>query len=92
VITRVSKVGDICGQSILKIDETELIPFSRTTLHLTEEQEIYNKTYLNMVKLVLDTPYFYFSYTYDLTHTLQSLYNAGPDFVTKSLFERVNLF
>jgi len=90
VITKISKVGHIYGQSILRIEETEIIPFSRTTLHLTEEQVQYNTSYLNMIKTVLDSPYFYFSYTYDLTHTLQSLYNAGPDFMTKSLFERVS--
>ncbi|CAG2113933.1 unnamed protein product, partial [Medioppia subpectinata] len=90
VITKVSKVGEIYGQSVMKIDETEIIPFSRTTLHLTEDQNQYNKSYLNMIKTVLDSPYFYLSYTYDLTHTLQSLYNCGPDFMSKSLFERAD--
>ena len=90
VITKVSKVGEIYGQSVYKIEETEIIPFSRTTLHLTEDQIQFNKSYLAMIKTVLDTPYFYFSYTYDITHTLQSLYNSGPDFTSKSLFERVS--
>lgn len=85
-------MGEIYGQSIYKIEETEIIPFSRTTLHLTEDQIQYNKSYLNMIRMVLDTPYFYFSYTFDITHTLQSLYNSGPDFMTKSLFERVSHF
>ena len=83
-------MGEIYGQSILKVEETEIIPFSRTTLHLTEDQIQFNKSYVSMVKTVLDTPYFYFSYTYDITHTLQSLYNSGPDFTSKSLFERVS--
>lgn len=83
-------MGEIYGQTIFKIEETEIIPFSRTTLHLTEEQNRFNKSYLNMVKTVLDTPYFYFSYTFDITHSLQNLYNSGPEFTTKSLFERVS--
>ncbi|CAG2176771.1 unnamed protein product, partial [Oppiella nova] len=90
VITRVSIVGKIYGHEVFKIDETEIIPFSRTTLHLTEDQIQYNKSYLSMVKTVLDSPYFYLCYTYDLTHTLQSLYNCGPDFTSKSYFERAD--
>ena len=92
VITKVSKVGEIYGQTILRVEETEIIPFSRTNLHLTEDQNRFNKSYLNMVKTVLDTPYFYFSYTFDITHSLQNLYNSGPEFTTKSLFERVSYF
>lgn len=43
-----------------------------------------------MVKSVLNTPYFYFSYTYDLSHSLQRIYNNGLSFVNKSLFERAD--
>lgn len=86
------KVGDIYGQAIYQIDETDIIPYNRTTLHLTEDQVQYNKAYLTMVRQVLDTPYFYFSYTYDLTHTLQRLYFSGPDFMSNSPLQRVSKF
>lgn len=89
VITSCSKAGDIFGSHVWKVEDTEIIPYSRTTLHLTEEQIQFNSTYLSMVKSVLRTEHFYFSSTYDLTHSLQRIYNAGPDFVTKSLFDRV---
>lgn len=33
-----------------------------------------------MINQTLNTPFFYFSYTYDLTHTLQRLSAMGPNF------------
>lgn len=34
-----------------------------------------------MVKQVLATPSLYFSYTYDLTESLQRLYSNGPEYL-----------
>ena len=40
---------------------------------------------------VLSMDGFYFSTTYDLTHTLQRLSNTSPQFQEMSLLERVSL-
>ncbi|KAF8781883.1 phosphatidylinositol-3-phosphatase SAC1-like [Argiope bruennichi] len=90
VITKKSSVGSINGQSIWRIEETDVIPYARTMLHLNEDQVQYNKQYLSMVDAVLTTPYFYFSYTYDLSHTLQRLHNTSPDFVQMPIFQRAD--
>lgn len=90
VVTRASKMGDLLGQPIMRIEETDLIPFSKTTLHLTEKQIELNNQYLAMVKAVLDTPYFYYSLTYDLTHSLQTIFTEGPNLMSKNLFQRVS--
>ncbi|XP_054715985.1 phosphatidylinositol-3-phosphatase SAC1-like [Uloborus diversus] len=90
VITKKSIVGDVCGQAIWRIEDTDVIPYARTMLHLTDEQSQYNKSYLSMVQSVLKTPYFYFSYTYDLSHTLQRLHNTSPDFLQMPLFQRAD--
>lgn len=42
-----------------------------------------------MMKNVLETPYMYFSYDYDLTHTMQRLYNTSPEFI-KVAFSYLN--
>ena len=42
-----------------------------------------------MAQNALQTKGFYFSYTYDLTHSTQRLYNTTPDFGQLPLFERV---
>lgn len=41
-----------------------------------------------MLRTTLDTPFFYFSYTYDLTHTLQRLHSMPPEFLQMGLLER----
>ena len=43
-----------------------------------------------MIELVLRTEAFYFSYSYDLTHTLQRLQTSPTDFSSKSLIERAD--
>lgn len=40
-----------------------------------------NRVYVSMVDSILATPYFYFSYSYDITHSLQRLHNTSPDFL-----------
>ena len=44
-----------------------------------------------MMNHVLSMDGFYFSTTYDLTHTLQRLSNTSPEFQEMSLLERVSL-
>lgn len=48
--------------------------------------------YLNMVKQTFNTPYYYFSYTYDLTHTMQRIYNASGSFLNVRIFNNLKLF
>lgn len=43
-----------------------------------------------MINHVLSVDGFYFSTTYDLTHTLQRLSNTSPEFQEMSLLERVS--
>ena len=38
MVKRRAKVGEIGGKSIWKVLETELLPYNKTTLHLTELQ------------------------------------------------------
>ena len=50
----------------------------------------FNKHFTEMLSLVLSTPSFYFSYTFDITHSLQWLAeNATPQFAQTSLLSRV---
>uniref|UniRef100_A0A8C2SGZ9 Phosphatidylinositol-3-phosphatase SAC1 n=1 Tax=Capra hircus TaxID=9925 RepID=A0A8C2SGZ9_CAPHI len=49
-----------------------------------------NKTFLAMMNHVLSMDGFYFSTTYDLTHTLQRLSNTSPEFQEMSLLERAD--
>lgn len=88
LVKRRSKVGTLNRQTIWKLEEIDLVPYSRSTTSLTAEQKVYNDKYVAMVHQVFTTPYFYFSYSYDLTHTLQRLYYTAEDFLQMSLNER----
>nr|XP_006811772.1 PREDICTED: phosphatidylinositide phosphatase SAC1-like [Saccoglossus kowalevskii] len=90
VIMKKVKVGEIDSQTIWKVEETEMIPYKRSTGHLTEDQIQDNKIYESMTKLVLDLPGYYFSTTYDLTHSLARLHNTSPEFLSMSLHERAD--
>ncbi|KAL3860478.1 hypothetical protein ACJMK2_010600 [Sinanodonta woodiana] len=90
VITKKQKVGEVNGHTIWKVLETEIHSYKRTMLHLTEQQNRDNSIYLSMVDSVLKTESYYFSTTYDLTHTLQRLYNTSPDFLSMPLHERAD--
>lgn len=59
-------------------------------LHLNENQREQNDNYLSMIKTILDTPYLYFSYSYDITHTLQRLHSMSPEQLGQSLLERAD--
>lgn len=91
VVTQRELIGYIAGHAIWRVAKTELIPFSTNILHLNAEQAADNNTYIQMIEQVLATPYLYFSYSYDLTHSLQRLHDFAPDvWRNKSLFERAD--
>ncbi|XP_046738405.1 phosphatidylinositol-3-phosphatase SAC1 isoform X1 [Diprion similis] len=91
VITDAERVGTIAGHQVFKLVSTEIIPYMRSLLHLNEKQISNNTTYLEMIKSVLNTPHFYFSYTYDLSHTMQRLHNTTPEFLQMPIHERADL-
>lgn len=90
IATHRELVGYIAGHGVWRLAGTQLIPYFRSTLHLSPEQLKDNVDYVNMIELVLSTPYYYFSYTYDITHTLQRLHTITPDFMVQSLLERAD--
>ncbi|KAJ1527310.1 hypothetical protein ONE63_008829 [Megalurothrips usitatus] len=90
VILGKKHIGTINGQPVFQVTETEVISYSRTLLHLTENQMADNKMYVSMLEHALSSPFLYFSYTYDLTHTLQRLHNITPEFLKMALHERAD--
>uniref|UniRef100_A0A914C120 Phosphatidylinositol-3-phosphatase SAC1 n=1 Tax=Acrobeloides nanus TaxID=290746 RepID=A0A914C120_9BILA len=91
VIKRAELVGTINNSEIYHITETDIIPYKKTTLHLTERQAWFNRHFLEMIHLVLATGGFYYSTTFDLTHSLQWLSeSATPTFKQLPMIERAN--
>ncbi|RUS70045.1 hypothetical protein EGW08_022194 [Elysia chlorotica] len=90
LITQRQSAGAIAGQHIWKVVKTEVISYKRSLTHLTERQVALNKAYLALLDVMLNTESYYYSTCYDLTHTLQRLYNTSPDFQSLGLFERAD--
>ncbi|KAK7806925.1 hypothetical protein U0070_026068 [Myodes glareolus] len=88
VITKKIKVGEFFNHVIWKATDFDVLSYKKTMLHLTDIQLQDNKTFLAMLNHVLNMDGFYFSTTYDLTHTLQRLSNTSPEFQEMSLLER----
>ncbi|GAB1294866.1 Phosphatidylinositol-3-phosphatase SAC1 [Apodemus speciosus] len=88
VITKKVKVGEFFNHAIWKATDFDVLSYKKTMLHLTDIQLQDNKTFLAMLNHVLSMDGFYFSTTYDLTHTLQRLSNTSPEFQEMSLLER----
>ncbi|XP_005006895.1 phosphatidylinositol-3-phosphatase SAC1 [Cavia porcellus] len=90
VITKKTKIGEFFNHVIWKATEFDILSYKKTMLHLTDIQLQDNKTFLAMLNSVLSVDGFYFSTTYDLTHTLQRLSNTSPEFQEMSLLERAD--
>uniref|UniRef100_A0A8D9BUV5 Phosphatidylinositol-3-phosphatase SAC1 n=1 Tax=Cacopsylla melanoneura TaxID=428564 RepID=A0A8D9BUV5_9HEMI len=90
-ITERKKIGTVSGQDIYQIVQTEMFPCCPTKEKImTNHQASLNQQYISMIKKILSTPYFYYSYTYDLTYNMQRLYNVQHDFLLKPLHERAD--
>lgn len=66
-------VGILSGQAIWQLAGYEILPPAAGMLP-TDELRAQNDAYVAMLRRTLDTPFFYFSYAYDLTHSLQRLH------------------
>ncbi|KAK9765765.1 Phosphoinositide phosphatase sac1 [Basidiobolus ranarum] len=71
VITGRAPVGKIHSHDIYRVTETRLFPYSRSTNTLSEAQKSDESTYLSLLNSSLNTSVHYFSYTYDLTQSLE---------------------
>lgn len=88
LIMKSKKVGSILDNVIYKIDETRLIQITQSTLNQNQQQDHAN--FRGMIESVLATPSFYYSYTYDLTHTQQRLTHTISSFYTEPLIDRAD--
>lgn len=84
VVTKASQIGQIDGHVIYRMDKAQLIPFKNEINPQPGGGFDWNSIYLSMIENVLSTPSFYFSYSYDLTNTLQRSYNRSNTNESKS--------
>ena len=87
LITKRRKVGVIGQHTIYKIEDTSMFYIPHDTV---KEQHSDEQRYLKMFQTIDLSSNFYFSYSYDLTHTLQHNL-ANPQFLIKPSGEKVAL-
>nr|CAX73982.1 Recessive suppressor of secretory defect [Schistosoma japonicum] len=90
VIKERERVGEIFGNTIWKATKSIMLPFARSLLHLSDTQNKDESVYCQMLSSVLSTEGFYYSTTYDLSHTLQRLSDTDPGFKACSIYERAD--
>jgi len=88
VITDREEIGQLDGHQIFRVKGTRIFPF-RDFVNPTEKQKEDEKVYLEMINSVLSLP-FYFSYTTDITNTLQRIHDMSEDALNKPLYKRVD--
>lgn len=70
VISQKRKVGDLEGHAIFRLESVELIPISTLAANSSTEVDAERRCQI-LIKEALSTPYFYFSYSGDLTNSRQ---------------------
>ena len=80
VVKRRMKLGDLthANHPVYELAEADVLPYCRTVNHLTRGQQQENESFLTMINQMLCTPSFYFSYTTDLTRSMQSKESFSP--------------
>lgn len=53
-------------------------------------KKVADKTFCSMIQAVINVDGYYYSNTYDITHTLQRLQNTSPDFRNLPMLERAD--
>ncbi len=90
VLTSKLSVGTLLNHEIYRVGHVQLMPYTRNEQTLTETENRSNEFAKKMIQSVLQTEYFYFSYTYDLTQSLQQLNNTNPDYANSPLYNRAD--
>ncbi|XP_068141812.1 phosphatidylinositol-3-phosphatase SAC1-like isoform X2 [Drosophila tropicalis] len=78
-------VGVINNAVVWRLAGYDIIPYIPNAIQRTE-----NETYLQMLRKTLDTKYYYFSYRYDLTHSLQRQRQLATVLPKKGLLQRAD--
>jgi phosphatidylinositol 4-phosphatase len=79
VITDRSKVGKLNGHDVFRLTNYRVLRVPRNDNHLSDEQKQDDNQYLRLVRSMLDTKCFYFSYGYDLCNSAQCQFDAKKD-------------
>lgn len=92
LVTKRRRIGTLhSGHSIWKMEDFEMIAYNRNSIStLNPLQRQHNEMYKQLIQQILATPSFYFSNTYDITHSVQRLSRSDPNFYKLALIQRAD--
>ena len=73
LITEASFIGNIKDSKIFRVERCDFLPFVSASTLSSHIGKFVDSQYISMFAEVIDSKSFYFSYTYDLTHSLQRI-------------------
>lgn len=76
-------VGKLYTHTIWRMGKVELFPLATARRHLSDAQRKCEDQYITMLEAALSQPSFYFSFTYDITHTLHRMHVGGESFYSQ---------
>lgn len=91
VMTKSVVLGSIRGHDIYRLTGARLLPFNEQS-NLTQEQAEDEQQYKRLLHRVIAARSFYFSYSLDLTTSLQKRYTDQPELRSQSLWKLADEF
>lgn len=81
VLSEATKVGENQkGFNVIwKVKKVDLISFAKSSTHLSSDQNRLNNEYIILFQNAVTYNEFYFSYNYDLSHSVQRLQHLSPE-------------
>ncbi|KAI9020157.1 SacI homology domain-containing protein [Phycomyces nitens] len=90
VITGRECIGNIRGHEVFRITAFQILPLPESLAGLSEAQAKDEQTYVDLLEAHLRETTFYYSPTYDLTHTLQRQAQFTTETLSEPLWKRAD--
>ncbi|KAI9317191.1 SacI homology domain-containing protein [Dichotomocladium elegans] len=90
VITNRDKVGVIRGHDIYRVSSFQILPLARNLNGFSDIQKQDEHKYVSLLESHIQSGGFYFSYTYDLTQSLQRQADFKTEAFTQPLWKRAD--
>ena len=90
VISEREYVGKVRDQAVYKIMRTNILSFAPDLEHVAPVLRKQEKKFIVMLQTVLQTPFHYFSYSYDLTQSVQRIQSQSEEEAAKPMWLRAD--
>jgi hypothetical protein len=90
LISQATPVCKIRDSLIYRIDQIEFLPYLSPSTLASSTSKPVDDHFISLYNELIDTKLFYFSYEYDLTHSLQTLLTSSMEFHSNPLWQRAN--